>query len=86
VAREGQRRPIPRKATPAQIALAWILARKSWTVPIPGTTQVERLDENLAAANVELTKEDVLEIEEASSRITFQGDRYNAASQATIDR
>jgi aryl-alcohol dehydrogenase-like predicted oxidoreductase len=75
-----------KKATPAQIALAWILARAPWIVPIPGTTKVERLEENLGAVNVELTKEDLREIEDASSRITIHGDRYNAASQATVDR
>jgi aryl-alcohol dehydrogenase-like predicted oxidoreductase len=75
-----------KKATPAQVALAWLLARKPWIVPIPGTTKVDRLEENLGAANVELTKDDVRTIEEASAHIVFQGDRYNAASQATIDR
>jgi aryl-alcohol dehydrogenase-like predicted oxidoreductase len=75
-----------KKATPAQVAIAWLLARKPWIVPIPGTTKVDRLEENLGAANVELTKDDVRTIEEASSHIVFQGARYNAASQATIDR
>jgi aryl-alcohol dehydrogenase-like predicted oxidoreductase len=75
-----------KKATPAQIALAWLLAKKPWIVPIPGTTKVERLEENLGAASVELTKDDVRGIDEASSRITVQGARYNATFQATIDR
>jgi aryl-alcohol dehydrogenase-like predicted oxidoreductase len=65
-----------KKATPAQIALAWLLARKPWIVPIPGTTKLHRLDENLGAAAVELTPEDLREIETASSRITVQGARY----------
>ncbi len=63
-------------ATPAQIALAWLLAQKPWIVPIPGTTKVARLDENLGAAEVELTPDDVREIEGAASHITIQGDRY----------
>jgi aryl-alcohol dehydrogenase-like predicted oxidoreductase len=75
-----------KKATPAQVARAWLLAQKLWIVPIPGTTKVNRLEENLGAANVELTKDDVRTIEEASAHIVFQGDRYNAAAQATIDR
>jgi len=65
-----------KKATPAQIALAWLLAQKSWIVPIPGTTKLQRLDENIGAASVELTSDDLLEIESASSRITVQGTRY----------
>lgn len=63
-------------ATPAQIALAWLLARKPWIVPIPGTTKLHRLDENLGAANVELTPEDLCAIERASSNITLEGARY----------
>jgi aryl-alcohol dehydrogenase-like predicted oxidoreductase len=63
-------------ATPAQIALAWLLARKPWIVPIPGTTKLARLDENLGAAEIELTPDDLREIERAASRITIQGDRY----------
>jgi aryl-alcohol dehydrogenase-like predicted oxidoreductase len=68
-----------KKATPAQIALAWVLAQKPWMVPIPGTTKLHRLDENLAAASIELTAEDLREIEEASSRITVLGARYPEA-------
>jgi aryl-alcohol dehydrogenase-like predicted oxidoreductase len=63
-------------ATPAQIALAWLLAQKPWIVPIPGSRKLERLDENIAAANVELTADDLREIESALSKITVQGDRY----------
>ncbi len=65
-----------RGATPAQIALAWLLAQKPWIVPIPGTTKLTRLDENLGAAEIGLTPDDLHEIERAASRITIQGDRY----------
>jgi aryl-alcohol dehydrogenase-like predicted oxidoreductase len=65
-----------KKATPAQIALAWLLAEKPWIVPIPGTRKLERLEENLGAAAVELTSGDLREIESAASRITVQGARY----------
>ena len=65
-----------KRATPAQIALAWLLAQKPWIVPIPGTTKLERLDENLGAVAVELTPDDLREIESASSKITVQGARY----------
>ena len=63
-------------ATPAQIALAWLLAQKSWIVPIPGSRKLERLDENIGAANVELTPDDLSEIEKAMSQITVVGNRY----------
>jgi aryl-alcohol dehydrogenase-like predicted oxidoreductase len=63
-------------ATPAQIALAWLLAQKPWIVPIPGTTKLHRLEENIGAASLELTPEDVREIESVSAEITVQGDRY----------
>ena len=63
-------------ATPAQIALAWLLAQKSWVVPIPGTTKLRRLEENIAATEIELTQEDLREIETAASEIEVQGDRY----------
>ena len=63
-------------ATPAQIALAWLLAQKPWIVPIPGTRRLERLDENIGAADVELTPDDLREIERAASQITVQGARY----------
>jgi aryl-alcohol dehydrogenase-like predicted oxidoreductase len=65
-----------KKATPAQLALAWLLARKPWIVPIPGTTKIHRLDENLGAVAIELTPEDLREIESATSMITVQGARY----------
>jgi aryl-alcohol dehydrogenase-like predicted oxidoreductase len=65
-----------KKATPAQIALAWLLAQKPWIVPIPGTTKLNRLDENIGAAAVELTPNDLREIESAASKITVQGARY----------
>jgi aryl-alcohol dehydrogenase-like predicted oxidoreductase len=63
-------------ATPAQLALAWLLARKPWIVPIPGTTKLQRLEENIGAAALELTAEDLREIESAVSTITVEGDRY----------
>ena len=66
-----------KKVTPAQIALAWLLAQKPWMVPIPGTRKLERLDENLGAADVELTADDMREIDEAASKITVQGARYS---------
>jgi aryl-alcohol dehydrogenase-like predicted oxidoreductase len=65
-----------KKATPAQIALAWLLARKEWIVPIPGTTKMHRLEENLGSADVELTPEDLRDIETASSNIKVEGARY----------
>lgn len=65
-----------KNATPAQIALAWLLAQKSWIVPIPGTTKLARLEENIGAAAIELTADDLREIENASSTITAQGARY----------
>jgi aryl-alcohol dehydrogenase-like predicted oxidoreductase len=68
----GQRK----KATPAQIALAWLLAQRPWVVPIPGTTKLHRLDENIGAVAVELTPDDLRDIESAASKITVQGARY----------
>ncbi len=65
-----------KKATPAQIALAWLLAQKPWIVPIPGTTKLHRLDENIGAAAVELTPVDLREIDSAGSEITAHGARY----------
>ena len=65
-----------KKATPAQIALAWLLAQKPWIVPIPGTTKLERLDENIGAVAIELTSDDLCEIDSAASKITVQGARY----------
>jgi aryl-alcohol dehydrogenase-like predicted oxidoreductase len=65
-----------KKATPAQVALAWLLAQKPWIVPIPGTTKLERLDENIGAAQIELTGDDLREIKRAASEIEVQGARY----------
>ena len=65
-----------KQATPAQISLGWLLARRPWIVPIPGTTKLERLEENIGATGVVLTPEDMQEIETAAARITIQGDRY----------
>jgi aryl-alcohol dehydrogenase-like predicted oxidoreductase len=73
-------------ATPAQIALAWVLAQKPWMVPIPGTTKIHRLEENLGAANVELTPEDLREIGAAASKVPVQGERYPEAMQRMINR
>src|SRR4030088_3339983 len=75
-----------KKATPAQIALAWILAQKPWMVPIPGTTKLHRLEENSAAAELELTPEDLQEIEDGAAQITPEGARYSEANQRMIDR
>jgi aryl-alcohol dehydrogenase-like predicted oxidoreductase len=72
--------------TPAQVALAWVLAQKPWIVPIPGTTKLARLDENLGAATVELTADDLREIDAAASRIEVRGARYSEAAQRMIDR
>ena len=65
-----------KNATPAQIALAWLLAQKPWIAPIPGTTKLHRLDENLGSLSVELSADDLRDIEEAASKITVQGARY----------
>jgi aryl-alcohol dehydrogenase-like predicted oxidoreductase len=75
-----------KRATPAQIALAWLLAQKPWIVPIPGTTKVHRLDENIGAAAVELTPEDLRQIGNAASTITVQGARYPEELQKMVDR
>jgi aryl-alcohol dehydrogenase-like predicted oxidoreductase len=75
-----------KKATPAQIALAWLLAQKPWIVPIPGTRKIERLEENIGAASIELTPGDLREIENAASTITVQGARYAEAQERMIDR
>jgi len=75
-----------KKATPAQIALAWLLAQKPWIVPIPGTTKVHRLEENIGAAAVELTTDDLREIEGAASKITVQGARYPDHIEAMSNR
>ncbi len=75
-----------RQATPAQIALAWLLAQKPWIVPIPGTTRLHRLEENLGAGNVELAPQDLERIDTALARIVIEGDRYPAHLQQRIDR
>jgi aryl-alcohol dehydrogenase-like predicted oxidoreductase len=75
-----------KKVTPAQIALAWLLAQKPWIVPIPGTTKLHRLEENLGGATVELTPDDLREIENAAAQITVQGARYSEGAQKMIDR
>jgi aryl-alcohol dehydrogenase-like predicted oxidoreductase len=75
-----------KQATPAQIALAWLLAQKPWIVPIPGTTKLHRLQENLGAADLELTYDDLTAIETAVSRVTVQGDRYPAHLQQRVGR
>jgi aryl-alcohol dehydrogenase-like predicted oxidoreductase len=75
-----------KKATPAQIALAWLLAQKPWIVPIPGTTKLHRLEENLAAPEVELTTSDLDEIERAAAEIQLEGERYPAHLLATTGR
>jgi aryl-alcohol dehydrogenase-like predicted oxidoreductase len=75
-----------KEATPAQIALAWILAEKPWIVPIPGTTKLHRLQENVGAAAIELTEGDLRDIEDAASQITVQGHRYSEGSERMVDR
>lgn len=73
-------------ATPAQIALAWVLAQKPWIVPIPGTTKLHRLEENIGAVNVELTADDLGELEHMTSQIKVQGARYGEGSQRLVNR
>jgi aryl-alcohol dehydrogenase-like predicted oxidoreductase len=75
-----------KKATPAQIALAWLLAQKPWIVPIPGTTKLRRLEENIGATAIELTPEDLREIDRAASQISVHGDRYPAHLQQMTGR
>jgi aryl-alcohol dehydrogenase-like predicted oxidoreductase len=75
-----------KNATPAQVALAWLLAQKPWIVPIPGTTKLHRLEENIAAATLEFTPDELREIEEASSKITVQGERYPENLQKLVNR
>ena len=75
-----------KKATPAQIALAWLLARKPWIVPIPGTTKLHRLEENIGAAAIVLTADDLRNIENSVSAITVQGGRYSEAMQKLVNR
>ena len=75
-----------KNATLAQVALAWLLAQKPWIVPIPGTTKLHRLDENLGGAALELTPADLREIESAASRITVEGARYPEHLQRLVGR
>jgi aryl-alcohol dehydrogenase-like predicted oxidoreductase len=75
-----------KKATPAQIALAWLLAQKPWIVPIPGTTKLHRLEENIGATGVELTHDDIHQLESAASKIAVQGARYPEALQKLVGR
>ena len=75
-----------KKATPAQIALAWLLAQRPWIVPIPGTTKLDRLEENIGAANVQLSPEDLRELEMAASKIPLQGARYPEELQKLVGR
>jgi aryl-alcohol dehydrogenase-like predicted oxidoreductase len=75
-----------KRASPAQIALAWILAQKPWIVPIPGTTKLHRLEENIAATAIRLTIEELREIDSAAAQITIQGARYSEGAQKLINR
>jgi aryl-alcohol dehydrogenase-like predicted oxidoreductase len=75
-----------KNATPAQIALAWLLVQKPWIVPIPGTTKQNRLEENIGAASIELTEDDLSEIEEAASKIKIEGNRYPESLERTTNR
>jgi aryl-alcohol dehydrogenase-like predicted oxidoreductase len=75
-----------KNASPAQVALAWLLAQKPWIVPIPGTTKLHRLEENLGAVDLELTADDLKQIEEAAAKITITGDRYPAQMQKMVNR
>ena len=75
-----------KNATPAQVVLAWILAQKSWMVPIPRTTKLHRLEENLGAANVELTTDDLRKLDKATSKIAIQGARYPENLQKLVNR
>lgn len=75
-----------KRATPAQIALAWLLAQKPWVVPIPGTTKLDRLDENIAAAAIDLTPDEIRHLEEAAAKITVTGDRYPREEAERVSR
>ncbi|HEY0529535.1 MAG TPA: aldo/keto reductase [Gemmatimonadaceae bacterium] len=75
-----------KKATPAQIALGWLLAQKPWIVPIPGTRKLDRLEENIGAVLIELSPSELAEIDQAASRVPVQGERYPEAMQKMIDR
>ena len=75
-----------KNATPAQVALAWLLAQKPWIVPIPGTTKIHRLEENLGGANVQLNADDLRKLDEATSQLAIQGERYPAELQKLVNR
>jgi aryl-alcohol dehydrogenase-like predicted oxidoreductase len=75
-----------KNATPAQIALAWLLAQKPWIVPIPGTTKIHRLEENLGGVNIDLAAKDITEIDTAFAAIPVHGHRYSEAAQKNINR
>jgi aryl-alcohol dehydrogenase-like predicted oxidoreductase len=76
----------PKGVSPAQLALAWLLAQATWIVPIPGTTKVSRLQENLRSAAVELTSDDLADIDRAASEVTIMGDRYPAELEQKTNR
>jgi len=75
-----------KRATPAQIALAWLLAQKPWIVPIPGTTKLQRLEENVASGSIELTRDDLRQIDDVASKIPVQGERYPESFQRLVNR
>jgi pyridoxine 4-dehydrogenase len=75
-----------KRATPAQIALAWLLAQKPWIVPIPGTTKLQRLEENVASGSIELTRDDLRQIDDVASKIPVQGERYPESFQKLVNR
>jgi aryl-alcohol dehydrogenase-like predicted oxidoreductase len=77
---------VAKKATPAQVALAWLLAQKPWIVPIPGTTKLDRLEENIGAVSVQLSPMELLELERAASKVTIQGARYSEQHQKLVGR
>jgi aryl-alcohol dehydrogenase-like predicted oxidoreductase len=77
---------VAKKATPAQVALAWLLAQKPWIVPIPGTTKLDRLEENIGAVSVQLSPKELLELERAASKVTIQGARYSEQHQKLVGR
>lgn len=75
-----------KRTTPVQIALAWLLAQKPWIVPIPGTTKLHRLEENLGAVDIELTAADFREIDDLLAKMPVQGERYNTQTQKLVNR
>jgi aryl-alcohol dehydrogenase-like predicted oxidoreductase len=77
---------VRKNATAAQMALAWLLAQKPWIVPIPGTTKLHRLEENIGSTSIILTPEELAEIEAGASKIKVAGERYSEGSQKMIDR